>query len=66
MGCQNPLDKQENKVVFKSTRVQRMVQSGAKTAFDIWYEWDKSLYADDEKFSALLDYIKEVDTQKDF
>lgn len=43
-----------------------MVQSGAKTAFDIRYEWDKSLYADDEKFSALLDYIKEVDTQKDF
>lgn len=66
MGCQNPLDKQENNVVFKSTRVQQMVQSGAKTAFDIWYEWDKSLYADDEKFSTLLDYIKEIDTQKGF
>jgi len=66
MGCQNPLDKQENNVVFKSKRVQQMVQNGARTAFDIWYEWDKSLYADDEKFSALLDYIKEVDTQTDF
>ena len=43
-----------------------MVQNGASTAFDIWYEWDKSLYADDERFSALLDYIKEVDTQTDF
>lgn len=63
MGCQHPLDKQENNVVFKSKRVQQMVQNGAKTAFDIWYEWDKSLYADDEKFSALLNYIKEVDTQ---
>ena len=66
MGCQNPLDKQENNVVFKSKRVQQIVQNGATTAFDIWYEWDKSLYADDEKFSDLLDYIKEVDTQTDF
>ena len=66
MGCQNPLDKQENNVVFKSKEVQQMVQNGAKTAFDIWYEWDKPLYADDQKFSALLDYIKEINTQTDF
>ena len=65
MGCHNPLDNQENNVVFKSERIQQMVQNGAKTAFDIWYEWDKSLYADDENFSALLDYIKEIDTQTD-
>ena len=66
MGCQNSLDKQENNVVFKSKRVQQMVQNGAKTAFDIWYEWDKSLYADDENFAALLDYVKERNTQTDF
>ena len=66
MGCQNSLDMQENNVVFKSKRVQQMVQDGAKTAFDIWYEWDKSLYADDENFSALLDYIKEINTQSVF
>ena len=66
MGFQNPLDKQENNVVLKSERVQQMVQNGAKTAFDIWYEWDKPLYADDENFSNLLDYIKEIDTQTDF
>lgn len=30
MGCQNPLDKQENNVVFKSKRVQQMVQNGAQ------------------------------------
>ena len=63
MGCQNPLDKQEKNVVFKSKKVQKMVQDGAKTAFDIWYEWDKSLYSDDEIFSALLDYIKNINTQ---
>ena len=66
MGCQNPLDRQENNVVFNSQKVQQMVQDGAKTAFDIWYEWDRSLYADDERFSKLLDYIKEIDTQMDF
>lgn len=66
MGCQNPINKQENNVVFKSKKVRQMVQNGAKTAFDIWYEWDKSLYVDDKNFSALLDYIKEVDTQTDF
>ncbi len=66
MGCQNSLDMQENNVVFKSKKVQQMVQDGAKTAFDIWYEWDKSLYVDDEKFSILLDYIKEINTQSCF
>lgn len=66
MGCHSPLDKQENNVVFNSKRVQQMVQDGAKTAFDIWYEWDKSLYADDENFLAILDYVKENNTQTDF
>lgn len=66
MGYQNPLDMQENNVVFNSRKVQQMVQNGAKTAFDIWYECDKSLYADDERFQTLLDYIKEINTQTDF
>lgn len=66
MGYQNPLDKQENNVVFNSQKVQQMIQNGAKTVFDIWYEWDKSLYTDDERFQALLNYIKETNTQTDF
>ena len=66
MGCQNPLNEQEKNVVFKSESIQQMLQDGAKTAFDIWYEWDKALFADDEKFSALLDYLKKVNTQTDF
>lgn len=64
MGCQHPLDEQENNVVFKSNRVQQMVENGAKTAFDIWYEWDKSLYYDDEKFKKILDYIRTINTQE--
>ena len=63
MGCQNPLDKQSNNVVFKSKRVQQMVENGASTAFDIWYQWDRVIYTDDDKFASLLDYIKEIDTQ---
>ena len=66
MGCQHSLDEQENNVVFKSQRVQQMVKDGAKSAFDIWYEWDKSLYFDDETFSNILDYVKEINTQQDF
>lgn len=66
MGCQHPLDEQEDNVVFKSNKVQQMVKDGAQTAFDIWYEWDKSLYYDDEDFARLLDYVKTIDTQKDF
>ena len=66
MGCQHPLDEQENNVVFKSNKVQQMVKDGAQTAFDIWYEWDKSLYYDEEDFARLLDYVRTIDTQKNF
>ena len=59
MGCQHSLDEQKNNVVFKRQRVQQMVKDGAKSAFDIWYEWDKSLYFDDETFANILDYVKD-------
>ena len=64
MGCQHPLDEQENNVVFKSNKVQQMVKDGAQTAFDIWYGWDKSLYYDDEDFARLLDYVRTINTQE--
>lgn len=64
MGCQHPLDEQEDNVVFKSNKVQQMVNDGAQTAFDIWYEWDKSLYGDDEDFARLLDYVRTINTQE--
>ena len=64
MGCQHPLDEQEDNVVFKSTKVQQMVKDGAQTAFDIWYEWDRPLYNDDEDFARLLDYVRTINTQE--
>lgn len=64
MGCQHPLDEQEDNLVFKSNKVQQMVKDGAQTSFDIWYEWDKSLYYDDEDFARLLDYVRTINTQE--
>ena len=62
MGCQNPLEDQKNNVVFKSAKTQQMVADGAKTAFDIWYEYDKKLYEDDETFAQMLEYVRSHST----
>lgn len=59
MGCHHPLTEQQNNVVFKSERVQKMVQEGATTAFDIWYEWDKSIYKEEPVFTKVLKYVKD-------
>lgn len=61
MGCHHPLTEQQNNVVFKSERVQKMVQEGATTAFDIWYEWDKSIYKEEPVFTKVLKYVKDND-----
>lgn len=63
MGCHHSLTDQDNNVVFKNAKAQQMVADGAKTAFDIWYEWDKIIYADDEVFAQMLNYVKEINTQ---
>ena len=59
MGYQHPLTEQENNVVFKSPKVQKMVEDGASTAFDIWYEWDKSIYKQEPTFTKVLKYVKD-------
>ena len=64
MGMQNPLDEQQNNVVFKSDRVKQMVENGAQTAFDIWYLWDKSIYEDNIIFSILLEHVKDINLTK--
>ncbi len=58
MGCQHLLSDQQDNVVFKSSRVQKMIEDGATTAFDIWYEWDKSIYSDAPIFSKTLNYVR--------
>jgi putative hydrolase of HD superfamily len=64
MGCQKSLNEQEDNVVIKSEKIQQLMKDGAKTAFDIWYEWDKAIYAEDEKFSKLLEYLSKINTQE--
>lgn len=60
MGVQRSLDDQENNVVFKSEKIQKMLQNGAVSAFDIWYEWDKAIYEDNPVFCKTLKYVKDT------
>lgn len=59
MGLHHPLTEQENNVVMKSSKVQKMMEDGASTAFDIWYGYDKPIYQDSPILIKTLDYIKE-------
>ena len=61
-GYQHTLDEQDNNVVFKNPKIQDMIDNGATTAFDIWYEWDKDKYKDNEIFKKTLKYIKDNNT----
>ena len=63
-GMQNPLDEQQNNVVFKSDKVKHMLENGAQTAFDIWYLWDKSIYENNIIFTLLLEFVKDNDLIK--
>ena len=57
-GMHHSLDDQKDNCVFNSSRVQQMVKDGAKDAFDIWYEWDKTIYADDNQFPEFTNILK--------
>lgn len=62
MGCQHSLDDQDNNVVFKSPKIVKMIEDGAQTAFDIWYEWDKPKYEGEPVFVRTLSYVKKNNT----
>ena len=62
MGCQRGLDDQENNVAFNSTKVQNVIENGAQTAFDVWYECDKSKFDGEPVFMKTLSYIKKNNT----
>jgi putative hydrolase of HD superfamily len=57
-GLHHSLDDQKNNCVFNSSRVQQMVKDGAKDAFDIWYEWDKAIYAGDNQFPEFSNMLE--------
>lgn len=53
------LDDNPDNIVLKSSRVQEMINNGAQTAFDIWYEWDKDKFAESPILIKTLRYVKE-------
>jgi len=59
LGYQRSLDDQENNKCYKYPRIQEILANGAKTAFDVWYENDKSKYEDNEVFKKVLEYVKD-------
>lgn len=62
MGYQHSLDDQDNNIVFKSSAIKKMIENGAVSAFDIWYEWDKSKFEGEPVFEKTLSYIKKNNT----
>ena len=61
-GRQHDLDDQANNVVFNNPKAQQMVKDGAKTAWDIWYLWDKPRYKDSPLFQKVLEYVNSHNT----
>ena len=63
MGCQHSINDQKNNVVFNSPKIAKIIEDGAQTAFDIWYEWDKAKFDGEEIFVRTLSYVKENNTK---
>ena len=61
-GCHHSLDDQNGNIVFNNPGINKLIEDGAKTAFDIWYEWDKPKYEKDPIFKELLECIKNNNT----
>lgn len=57
-GLQHSLTDQKNNCVFKSPKIQKMLDNGAKTAFDIWYEWDIDKFTNNAVFPEFEEMIK--------
>lgn len=63
-GLHHTLSDQENNVVFKSRKAKQMIKDGSTTPFDIWYNWDKTIYEGDKQFPEFIDMLniaKEID-----
>ncbi len=63
-GYHHDLNDQDNNVVVKNDKVVKMIENGAKDAYDIWYLWDKPVYKDSEVFTKILEYVKNNDSTK--
>ena len=57
-GQQHDLNDQENNIVLRSNKILKIIENGARTVFDVWYESDKSLYENDPVFKEVLEYVR--------
>lgn len=65
MGCQRALNELLNENIYNSDKYKKALENGATTAFDIWYESDKSIYEDDYIFARLLKHVKDNNIEKE-
>lgn len=61
-GEQRSLDDQEGNIVMGFPKIQQVISDGAKTAFDVWYETDKSKFVKSPEFAMALELVREKDT----
>lgn len=54
---------QKNNVAFNYPQIHQIIENGAETTFDVWYEADKEKFADDKVFTQMLEYLKNINTQ---
>ncbi len=42
-------------------KIQSLIKNGAETVFDVWYEYDKKYYQNDDNFYRMLEFLKTFD-----
>ena len=63
-GMQKSLADQKGNVVYNSDKLRELINNGAQTVFNIWYEYDKVLYAKDADFKELLEEANKTNLVK--
>ena len=63
-GMQKSLSNQEENIVYNSNKLKELINNGAQTVFDVWYEYDKYLYAKNDNFKELLEEANKTNLVK--
>ena len=61
-GEQRSLNDQGNNIVMNFSKIQEIINNGAETVFDVWYESDKSKFVDSPVFARTLELVKDNNT----
>ena len=57
-GMQRPLDDQKENIVFQSPKIQEFIKNGATEPFDIFFEWDRSKFENNDRFPEFEEMFK--------